>query len=214
MYALETLTVDRAVARLSNPTCRQVFEYWDRLRGDRSAPDRREIEPFDISSALGDILMLDTDSGEAKVRLAGSRLTAAMASNPCAVPFMSLWEASNRKRIGELLDHAVACPSGILMKFAMHTTSERHVEGEAVLLPLRLDGGNIRRLLGAVSFVDQPYWLGTDIFSHFSLVTSAIFPTRSDVTLTPRFARNHPVFDRAEPRRRFKHLAIYDGGLS
>ncbi|MCB1478873.1 MAG: PAS domain-containing protein [Tepidamorphaceae bacterium] len=214
MYALETTTVDRAITKLSNPATRQVFEYWDRLRGERSAPDRREIEPFDISAALGDILMLDMDGGEATVRLAGSRLTTAMAVDPRAQAFQSFWQPTDRRRIGDMLEHAVSCPSGILLKCEMHTVSERKVACEALLLPLRLDGEKIRRLIGAVCFPELPYWLGTETFSHFSIEKSAIFPTQADATLTPRFARSHPIFDRAQPKRRMKHLALYDGGLS
>ena len=54
-----------------------LFHYWNRLRGDRPAPKRTDIEPADIKTLLGDTFILERDTrGEAIFRLAGTRLCA------------------------------------------------------------------------------------------------------------------------------------------
>lgn len=54
-----------------------LFQYWNRLRGSRPAPQRSEIEPVDIKSLLADTFILESDArGEAIFRLAGTRLCA------------------------------------------------------------------------------------------------------------------------------------------
>ncbi|MCB1473487.1 MAG: PAS domain-containing protein [Rhodobiaceae bacterium] len=214
MYALETLTVDRARARLADAACREVFDYWDRLRGERAAPDRRELEPFDIAPALGDMVLLETAGDDAVFRLAGSRLTLALGRELRGGHLSSLWQEPDQRRLHELLRLACTLPAGVFMDFDMRTVSGRNLDFECVLLPLQLDGPVIRRLIGAVAPVQRPYWLGTDPLEGFALRKAAFFPTRSDALLASRQFRSHPVFDRATPRRTLRHLALYDGDLA
>ena len=48
-----------------------LFQYWNRLRGGRTAPLRTEIEPADIKAQLADAFILEKDArGEAVFRLA------------------------------------------------------------------------------------------------------------------------------------------------
>ena len=55
----------------------ELFQYWDRLRDNRQAPKRTDIEPADIKSLLADTFILEKDGrGEAVFRLAGTRLCA------------------------------------------------------------------------------------------------------------------------------------------
>ncbi len=214
MYALETLTVDRAKTRLAERSCREVFDYWDRLRDDRNAPDRRELEPSDIAHLLGDVVLLELSGSRAHFRLAGSRLTAALGRDIKHASLADLWQEPDRARIEELIDSAQSMPAGAALTFDMLTERERIVPFEAVLLPLLLDGVAIRRLIGAITPLEQPYWLGSDAHVAFVLRSASIFATRPDQTMTRRELREHPIFARAKPRRILRHLALYDGDLS
>ena len=54
-----------------------LFQYWNRLRGNRPAPRRTEIEPADIKANLADTFILEQDTrGRPMFRLAGTRLCA------------------------------------------------------------------------------------------------------------------------------------------
>ncbi len=65
-----------------------VYAYWDRLRGDRAAPERGEIEPGEIREALADAFVLEMVDGVAMFRLAAhaSPRCSAGSSRACRSP--------------------------------------------------------------------------------------------------------------------------------
>ena len=67
----------RSSSDLEAPILVALFDYWDRLRGHRFAPGRKEIRPADIPTLLPHLLifeLLDADH-RCKVRLAGSLIS-------------------------------------------------------------------------------------------------------------------------------------------
>lgn len=183
------------------------------MRGDQSAPDRRDIEPFDISRALANLLMLNADENAPTVRFAGTRLTSALGRELRGTNFLTLWSADDRRRVREALDFGAACPAGVQMEFTMHTLKDRSLAMEAIVLPLRFGGTRIQRFVGAIAPVATPYWLGADAMRHLQLDKVCIFPTRAGASLSPAHVRDHPVFNRPQPVRQIRHLAVYEGGL-
>ena len=59
---------------MKNASTRLVFEYWDALRGERSAPERGEIEPGALRHALADTFVLENEPIGPVFRLAGTRI--------------------------------------------------------------------------------------------------------------------------------------------
>ena len=62
---------------MKNASSQELYAYWEKQRGTRSAPARTDIEPGAIRHILSDafILALDGDAGH-PFRLAGTRLCA------------------------------------------------------------------------------------------------------------------------------------------
>jgi len=57
---------------MKHPSNRELFEYWNMLRGERLAPERADIEPSAIRTILGDTFVLERDGWKDPVfRLAG-----------------------------------------------------------------------------------------------------------------------------------------------
>ncbi len=55
----------------------ELFAYWNRIRGARSAPERNDVEPGEIRGILADTLILDFDPQAGfPLRIAGSRTNA------------------------------------------------------------------------------------------------------------------------------------------
>ena len=46
---------------MKHASTRALFDYWNRKRGRRTAPDRSDIDPADIRHVLGDTFMLAAD---------------------------------------------------------------------------------------------------------------------------------------------------------
>jgi len=67
---------------INHPQLAQLYRYWDRKRGDRAMPSRRDILPEELGGLLGNLFMVDVvrDGGEPRFRyrLVGTALTAIM----------------------------------------------------------------------------------------------------------------------------------------
>ena len=54
---------------------RELYEYWNRVRGNERAPQRSAVEPSDLRRILGDTFILEvTGRDKYDVRLAGTRV--------------------------------------------------------------------------------------------------------------------------------------------
>ncbi len=67
---------------ISHPELAKLYRYWDRKRGTRAMPSRRDILPEEIPDLLGNLFMVDVVREEAQTRyryrLVGTALTAIM----------------------------------------------------------------------------------------------------------------------------------------
>jgi hypothetical protein len=146
---------------MQNAATRKLYDYWNGLRGARSAPDRRDIEPTRIRDALSNTFILESDDGDGfNFRLAGSHLCAAYCRELKGRSFTGLWQTRDRDAVETLIravteDHAVA-----LLTFEGQNESNARLNFEMVMLPLRHNGRTDTRILGALSSYDTPYWLG------------------------------------------------------
>ncbi|MDB5506556.1 MAG: hypothetical protein JWR75_1194 [Devosia sp.] len=217
---------------MQKASTKALYDYWNRLRGARSAPDRRDIDPARIREALGNTFILELDDdNEFTFRLAGSHLCTAYCRELKGRSFSKLWHVRDRDAVETLIravteDHAVA-----LVSFQGTTALGTKVNFETVLLPLRHNGTTQTRLLGALTAFDEPYWFGTQpILEQRITGLRLIWP--DDVSLE-EMARdisssvaNEVVFASGIPpaptaatvygrsARRYAHLAVIDGGRS
>ena len=118
-----------------------LYSYWNTLRGSRSAPDRRDIDPTRIRGALANTFILEiNDSDEFDFRLAGSHICAAYARELKGRSFTRLWHPRDRDAMETLVravteDHAVA-----LITFQGITALNSKLAIETILLPVRHNG--------------------------------------------------------------------------
>lgn len=204
-----------------------LFRYWDRLRGDRPAPQRTEIEPADIKSLLADTFILEQDSrGEAIFRLAGTRLCATYGRELRGYSFPVLWSLNDQRIISAhassvFHDNAIAAAS-----FEGIGANDKTAAFEMVLLPLQGDqiqgSRSSARALGVIVPTTRPYWLGATPIeenhiislriaepdSQRQLVSSrqiisgpSLMPDETEIT-------SHGV----ENGRRIRHLVVIEGG--
>lgn len=217
---------------MQKTSTRTLYEYWNSLRGARSAPDRRDIDPTRIRGALANtfILELNADNGF-DFRLAGSHLCTAYCRELKGRSFSRLWHTRDRDAIDTLIravteDHAVA-----LVTFQGSTDHSGKAGFETILLPVRHNGSTQTRLLGALTAIETPYWLGVEPIMEqritglrliwpddvslqdiASEVAAEIPPDATTHLPKPRYMAplSSTVFGRSA--RRYAHLAVIDGG--
>lgn len=214
-------------------TSRALYEYWNELRGARSAPDRRDIDPTKIRNALASTFILEVNEKESfDFRLAGSHICSTYCRELKGRSFSELWHDKDRDAIETLIravteDHAVA-----LVSFSGSTSVGTSASFETILLPLRHNGSTTSRMLGAVTATDEPYWLGTqpvieqritglrliwpddpsmrdeaqDISASVAEAGGDIMNAQSSIQ-APLSVQMH-----GNSARRYAHLAVIDGG--
>lgn len=220
--------------QMQKTSTKTLYDYWNSLRGSRSAPDRRDIDPTRIRGALANTFILElNEHNEFDFRLAGSHICAAYSRELKGRSFTRLWHQRDREAMDTLIravteDHAVA-----LVTFQGTTAIHTKVQMETILLPVRHNGSTGSRLLGAMTAIEEPYWFGVqpimeqritglrliwpddvsmdDIARDIaaSVPPQAVYAGGEQTVPVPMQAT---VYGRSA--RRYAHLAVIDGGRS
>jgi hypothetical protein len=148
-----------AVMKLTSS--RELYDYWSRLRGARSAPERSEVDPVAIRGILADTFILEVDpTAGYPFRIAGARTSSLFQRELRGRPFLEIWHGANRAEVVDMLalvsDEACPVIGGVSAKAA----GFQALELELLLLPLRHRGATHSRILGLCSPVSAPNWLG------------------------------------------------------
>ena len=187
---------------MKHASTRALFEYWNRKRGRRAAPDRADIDPGDIRHVLGDTFMLAADfADDIRFRLAGTRVCALFAREIKGEAFNALWTATNSEQIEELLAAVINENVGAVAGIVGRTEGGDEVDLELLLLPLAHAGHARVRALGVLTPLTPPYWLGEQPVVEIELKTLRHIDVRQPATA--RFGQAH----------RLRHgFQVYTGG--
>jgi hypothetical protein len=187
---------------------RTVFEYWDRRRANRRAPDRGDIDPAAIRRALGDTFMLAADfADQLRFRLAGTRVCALFGRELKGEVFTALWDTASNQAIEELLTIVTGEAAGAVAGLTGRTEEGAGTEIEMLLLPLAHDRRACIRALGVLVPMVSPYWLGTTPVTALELVGLRYIGPQVNSRSVPRLGRA------AEASRWHHGFKVYSGGL-
>ena len=140
---------------------RDLYSYWNRLRADRAAPARLDVDPADISGLLNDTFILETGLGGGfPIRIAGARIAALFLSEIKGLPFPRLFHADDRQTLVAFLDSVVDDPTPVVAGVTAGPIGSEPVEMELLLLPLQPDAGERRQILGSLAPSSRPGWVG------------------------------------------------------
>jgi hypothetical protein len=146
---------------MKSPSSRELFAYWEERRGARSAPERGDIEPGAIRSVLGDSFILTLDAAaDHPFRLAGTRVCGIFGRELKGEPFVQLWDAGDRDQIRDLVAIVANERTAVVAGAVATASDDCTTELELLLLPLLQQGPAHVRLLGALSPLKVPFWLG------------------------------------------------------
>jgi hypothetical protein len=192
---------------MKHPSTRTIFDYWNRQRGRRAAPDRSDIDPADIRHVLGDTFMLAADFvDELRFRLAGTRVCALFTREIKGEAFNAQWSVSSNESIETLLAAVITEKIGAVAGIIGRTENGDEAEFELLLLPLAHTGHARVRALGVLAPLTPPYWLGERPIVELELKTLRHIDGRQIDIGAPRFG---------QPRegQRLRHgFQVYTGG--
>jgi hypothetical protein len=192
---------------MKHASTRALFDYWNRKRGRRAAPDRSVIDPADIRHVLGDTFMLAADFvDDIRFRLAGTRVCALFTREIKGEAFNAQWSSSSSEHIEGLLSVVINENIGAVAGVTGRTENGDEVELELLLLPLAHAGQARIRALGVLAPLTPPYWLGERPVVELELKTLRHLNGQQPDTGAPRFG---------QPRegQRLRHgFQVYTGG--
>lgn len=148
---------------MQQPTSRQLYAYWDRVRNGRLAPRRFEIEPAKIAALLPETFIAES-AGQLgyRFRLAGTKICEQFGRELRGADLLSLWEQEDRESVASLLRSVftdAAVGHGV---FRAYARTNRQAGFEIVLMPLIHTGDTVNRILGAITAIEPPFWLGAE----------------------------------------------------
>lgn len=203
-------------------TSKLLYNYWNTVRDGRIAPQRFEIEPARIAALLPETFIMEcADLSDYRIRLAGTRICDQMGREMRGTALLDFWKPDDREALANLL-HNVLCDGAVAVaRFSARRDEGHGADFEMTLMPLIHTGQSVNRILGSITAINPPFWLGTALLDFYDLdAIELIWPDGA-----PRFIREH-ASEVGQPavglpnenpriagdnRRRFR---VYEGGLS
>ena len=205
---------------MKHATTRELYDYWNRMRGTEKAPLRSAIEPSDIRRILAETFILEASGREDyQVRLAGTRVCALYCREIKGGNFLDLWSGEDRHAMATLAAAVCEDGAGAVVTVSGHTARDQEVVCELILLPLRHGGAAFDRVLGSCAVLERPYWLGAEPVLRQSIASlRLLWPDEAPAYMRRRADR--PEMAPPAPAIRFPlhgsrrhgHLFVVDGG--
>ncbi|HEY5207392.1 MAG TPA: PAS domain-containing protein [Roseiarcus sp.] len=189
----------------------ELFAYWNRLRGARSAPERNDVDPGAIRGVLADTFVLDFDARRGfPFRISGSRANALFLRELRGFSFLDLWRDADREEIDSIL-HCIADEAQpFLIGAEARPPNLDAVDVEIILMPLRHHGLTHARVLGGLAVHSAPAWIGLRGAGPIALTSLRALDPPTRERRAPEGAA--PIdFSLRDMPRRYKHLFVYSG---
>lgn len=204
------------------PTNQILFAYWNEVRGERLAPRRFEIEPARIATILPETFILERlDSESYPYRLAGTKICEQFGSEFRGTNFLDGWLEADRLILARHFASTIAKGGVLVLDIAASATLDGRdpVHFEAILLPLVHTSSTVSRLLGGMSAIDPPAWLGMQRLAYRRLAScEAIWPDGRPHAVAETFRNQAPLIASLAGARLVKQdrrsFRVLDGGLS
>ena len=200
---------------MKHPVSQELFQYWDTLRGIRTAPERGDLDPSAIRSILADTFVLEVTSRPGSlrrsfsIRLSGTRFNALFLDELKGRSMLSLWRLDQRCTMEDLLDGVIDDQVVTVAGVQAGPAEMAKLDLELLLLPLSHHGQTHTRLLGSLAPVRVPSWLGLKSVTDLSLTSmrNVAGPSLPRVRLTAAV-----LGGAAKPAVRHGRFMVHEGG--
>jgi hypothetical protein len=155
----------------------EIFTYWNKIRGLHHAPLRAQMEPAAVRHVLSDLFILEAlPSGALRFRLSGTRICGFFGRELRDEDFSALWAGSQPDDPVKIASGVMAHAAPALINATGYSIGGRSIGFELVLLPLRTtrEDEGCDRLLGCLTPVANPIWLGSEPLEFLALDRSRL----------------------------------------
>jgi hypothetical protein len=189
---------------MKHAASRDLYTYWQALRGRRPAPQRAEIEPAAIRHVLSEAFIVALDRGTGyPLRLAGTRVCALFGRELKGESFLGLWDEASRKTIRDLLQLLTSEMVGTVAGVTAQSTDGEPLDLELLLLPLIAPRPMLARSIGVLAPMKAPQWIGLRTIGALTLGSRRHIGEGAQNRLLPQFLT---------PWSNRRGLVVYEGG--
>lgn len=205
---------------MKHTTTQNLYAYWNAMRGKRPAPRRFEIEPAQIADILPDTFILERiDSETFRFRLAGTRICEHFGTELRGSNFLDPWNDTDHLAVSRLLVNVSLQSAAGLLTIEADNERGENVPFEVLLLPLVHTRDSVDRVLGSISPLATPDWLGQERLDIRRLVhADTLWPDGRPNNDADRTSRQSPfaahVRNARIVRSERRQFRVYEGGLS
>lgn len=190
---------------------KDLYAYWNGLRGARAAPDRADINPSLIKHLLADAFLIEVDDDlEFPITLSGTRINSLWLSDQQGRRFLDLWRKADHRSVAAAILTAMDGATPIVAGAKIKTRQSPASDLELLLLPLRHFGRTHARLLGCLSPLSPPGWLGLTAAEPLELHSMRVIREHERQTELQEERQGVSFAARREAPR----LIVYEGGKS
>lgn len=199
---------------------RELYDYWENLRGEACAPTRAAIDPVDIRTLLNDTFMLGCQAAEDyPVRLSGSKINELFLTELKDMPFASLFDPGDQASLTAMLAGVMDDPSPTVAGIKAAPAGRMAMDLELLLLPLGPLHTPQARILGSLVGSARPAWFGLIASAPMRLTSlrvlnPALASTAGTLSLDPATWSTLPLGDpdfRFRMPLRHPHITLYNG---
>lgn len=210
---------------MKHQATRDLFRYWNTIRGARASPERDAFDPAAIRHLLADTFLIERANGSFPLRLSGTRVDALWLEDQKGRDFLDFW-GEDRHCVAAALWTVMDGAAPMVLGAHTKLLGRPSVEVEGLLMPLRHHGKTHSLLLGALSLSVTPPWIGLLPIEHLELASLRVLDAAQEIdlpvmpsmpkTFTPKtFATKTFTPEICAPLasvERRAHLTIYAGG--
>ncbi len=136
---------------MRHQTSRELFQYWNLLRGEDCAPSRHVFEPAYIGNILPSVFMLELIGDIASVNLAGGDICAMFGDDLRGKSFSSLWLNGVERKPSSIVTQCASEQKPFVIAADGLSTSGTVNKLEMILLPLVSENGKFDRVIGSLA---------------------------------------------------------------
>lgn len=140
-------------AALIGPVLSDFFQCWDRLRGERRAPSRRDDLPSAFRVHLGWLVMLEPVGADFRYRMIGSKVTEAAARDATGSTLTEAYGEADAAAFQEQCRDVLMSWQALFTSKTMKAPGRDFIVHESLALPLSIDGQTVDTILLRVNIV-------------------------------------------------------------
>ena len=152
MLVNDSKDASQAYAHIMHPGTRALFSFWEKIRGEKAAPNRDDLDLRQISALVPNLLIMERDHLHQtfKWRLAGSEVSQLFRRKLTSTNALAGWSSFERNTLKQLFNAVVTSLQPCLVRFHLTTDTGQVIGAELLGLPILARNGMRFHIFGGI----------------------------------------------------------------